>query len=126
MIVRPVGGTGTAYGTPESTFDDETALVLSEVDPAFSADPTGFDLRNFQPVYRLINGKAYPETDPVATASGHRVQLRYLNAGVTAHAMGTLGAEQSVLATDAHPAEVPRFKVSDSIAPGSTEDTLVT
>jgi hypothetical protein len=126
MIVRPAGGAGTAYGTPGSTFDDETALVLSEVDPAFNADPAGFDLRNFQPVYRLINGKAYPETDPIATASGRRVLLRYINAGLTAHAMGTLGAEQSVLATDARPAEAPHFKVSDSITAGSTEDTLVT
>jgi hypothetical protein len=126
MIVRPAGGAGTAYGTPGSTFDDETALVLSEVDPAFNANPAGFDLRNFQPVYRLMNGKAYPETDPIATTGGRRVLLRYVNAGLSAHAMGTLGADQSVLATDARPAEVPHIKISDSIPAGSTEDTLVT
>ncbi|WP_329060659.1 multicopper oxidase domain-containing protein [Amycolatopsis sp. NBC_01480] len=123
MIVRPATGPGTAYGT---AFDDETALVLSEVDPALNADPAGYDLRKFQPVYRLINGKAYPETDPIATAAGRRVLLRYVNAGLSAHAMGTLGTEQSVLAKDARPSEAPYLKVSDSIAAGSTEDTLVT
>jgi hypothetical protein len=125
MVVRPAAGPGTGYGTPASAFDDEAALVLSEVDPAFNADPANFDVRKFQPVYRLINGKAYPETDPVATAAGRRVLLRYVNAGVSAHAMGTLGALQAVVAKDARQSENPFLKVSDSIAAGSTEDTVV-
>jgi hypothetical protein len=126
MLVRPAADAGTGYGSPASAFDDETALVLSEVDPSFNADPSGFDLRNYQPIYRLINGKAYPETDPIATAAGRRVLLRYVNAGLTAHAMGTLGTEQAVLAQDARPAESPRLKISGTIAAGSTEDALVT
>jgi hypothetical protein len=86
---QPVQGAGTGYGSPLSAFDDETALVLSEVDPSFNANPMSFDLRKFQPIYRLINGKAYPETAPIATAAGRRVLLRYVNAGLSAHAMGT-------------------------------------
>src|SRR5262245_14994050 len=57
----------TAYG---SAFDDESLLVLSEVDPAFSnsPNPAAFDLRDYAPKYWLINGKAYPNTDPVAAS----------------------------------------------------------
>ncbi|MCU1686651.1 MAG: hypothetical protein JWQ81_7390 [Amycolatopsis sp.] len=123
LIVRPASGPGTAYGM---AFDDETALVLSEIDPAFNAAPLTYDLRKVKPVYRLINGKAYPETDPVATSANRRVLLRYVNAGLSAHAMGVLGADQSVLAKDARASEAPYLKFADSIAAGSTEDTLVT
>ncbi|MET8846787.1 multicopper oxidase domain-containing protein [Amycolatopsis sp. NPDC004625] len=125
LVVRPAAP-ATAYGTAASGFDDEAVLVLSEVDPAFNADPLNYDLRAFRPAYRLVNGKAYPETDPVATAPGRRALLRYVNAGVVAHAMGVTGTEETVLATDARPAENPRPHVSDTINAGSTEDMLVT
>ena len=45
--------------------------MLSEIDPAFNADPAGFDMRSFSPAYRLINGKPFPSSDPVPTDQGH-------------------------------------------------------
>jgi hypothetical protein len=126
LVVRPASGDGTAYGDDTGAFDDEAVLVLSEMDPAFNANPLGFDLRRFQATYRLINGKAFPETDPVATAAGRRVLLRYVNAGVFAHAMGTLGATQTALGTDGRPLAAPRPLVTAPVPPGGTEDTLVT
>ena len=126
LVVRPASAAGTAYGDAAGAFDDEAVLVLSEMDPAFNANPLGFDMRRFQPTYRLINGKAFPETDPVATAGGRRVLLRYVNAGVFGHAMGTLGAAQTALGTDARPLGSPRPLVTAPVPPGGTEDTLVT
>jgi Multicopper oxidase len=123
LVVRPAAA-GQAYDTPASAFDDEAVLVLSEVDPAFNANPAGFDLRNFHPTYRLINGKSYPQTDPVATGPGRKVLLRYVNAGVTDHAMGVAGARQIPVGVDARPNPDAFPLFADTLAPGQTEDMV--
>ena len=124
LVVRPTTA-GTAYGTPASAFDDEAALVLSEIDPAFNAAPTTFDLRNFHPTLKLINGKAFPETDPIATAVGHKVLLRYVNAGSVDHAMGVAGTRQTIVGADARPNADAFPLFADTIPPGQTEDAIV-
>ncbi len=60
---------GQAYDGADTAFDDEATLVLSEIDPALNnaADPAAFDMRTFAPKYSLVNGKAHPNTTPIAT-----------------------------------------------------------
>ncbi|HZX05551.1 multicopper oxidase domain-containing protein [Kribbella sp.] len=122
---------GTAYGTqpagyPDTGYDDDALVVLSEVDPAFNANPTTFDLRDFTPKYRLINGKPYPASDPVATDQGHKVLLRYVNVGSQTHPMTVLGGLQNELAQGGHPAHFATTVASESIEPGQTLDAVVT
>jgi len=52
LIVRPTGFTNPAtdYGAG-TEFNDEAALVLTDVDPRLNADPLHFDLRNFDGTY---------------------------------------------------------------------------
>ncbi|OLB80435.1 MAG: hypothetical protein AUI14_06770 [Actinobacteria bacterium 13_2_20CM_2_71_6] len=128
LVVRgaDVAGRHTAYGDAASGYDDEAVLVLSEVDPAFNANPLGFDLRAFNAKYRLINGKAFPETDVVATDINRKVLLRYVDAGLMAHAMTLLGVDQSVLGQDGRPNAYPEGAVTVPMLPGRTADTLVT
>jgi hypothetical protein len=128
LVVRAadVGGRHTAYGDAGSAYDDEAVLVLTEVDPAFNANPVGYDLRSFSPRYRLINGKAFPETDPVATDVGRTVLLRYVNAGLVEHPMMTLGVDQSVVGRDSRSAAYPSGMVTVPTQPGQTVDTVVT
>src|SRR6476620_1267244 len=115
---------GTAYG---QSYDDEAVLVLSEIDPALNADPAKFtDLREFKPKFRLINGKPFPSTDPVATDQGHKVLLRYVNAGTQLHPMSLLGGEQQLLSHDAHALGSPEPSVVAAVDPGVTMDALVT
>ncbi|HEY0619445.1 MAG TPA: multicopper oxidase domain-containing protein, partial [Kribbella sp.] len=50
FVVLPADGT--AYGTqpagyPATGYDDDAVVVLSEIDPAFNANPATFDLRKF-------------------------------------------------------------------------------
>ena len=47
---------------------------MSEIDPALNtaADQADFDMRKFNPRYALLNGKAYPDTDPIAAPVGTR------------------------------------------------------
>lgn len=124
MVVRPAAGQ--AYG-PASAFDDEAVLVLSEIDPALneSADPAAFDMRDFAPKHGLINGKAAPDTDPIATAAGNTLLLRYLNAGVLHRSMNLLGASQTIIAGDGSPLAHPYSVAAEDIAPGETLDALV-
>jgi hypothetical protein len=131
LIVRPAGFTAATASdlgptaVPSSTFNDEAVLVLGDLDPAFAANPLTFDLRNFNATYRTINGKVYPGTDQIPTAVNNKVLLRYLNAGLGNHSMGVAGLRQSVIASDSYSGSGMAL-VADQIAPGETEDMLVT
>ena len=126
LIVRPHAGANHAYTSDSTTFDDEAVLVLSELDPALNANPATFDMRHYKPKYFLINGKAYPSTDPIPTVGGHRVVLRYLNAGIDYHSMAVLGAHQTVIALDGNPLADSRRYVAETFGPGQTADAIVT
>ena len=125
LIVRP-GIPGQAYTTAASAYTTEAVLVLSEVDPAFNASPTTFNLVNYAPKYWLINGKAYPQTAAIPAPAGGRLLLRYLNAGSLHHTMALLGAHQRVIARDAYPLAFPYDVVGETIAAGQTTDAIAT
>lgn len=131
LVVRPAGAPGQAYANPATAFTDEVALVLSEIDPALNGtpaapgNPAAFDMRNYKPKYRLINGKAYPQTDAIATTAGSTVLLRYVNAGQEPHTMALLGAYQKFLSLAG--AELPQYRTltSELLGPGQSADAIV-
>ncbi len=127
LVVRSATA-GTAYGTSSTAFDDEAVLVLGEIDPALnnSAAPASFDMRNYAPKYFLINGKAYPDTAPIATQAGNNVLLRYVNAGLVPYSMSLLGMRQTAVAMDGSPFTYGRTVVAETIAPGQTADMIAT
>lgn len=119
----------TAYASAATTYQDEAVLVLSEIDPALntSANPAGFDMRNYAPKYFLINGKPYPSTDPIATAAGRAVLLRYVNAGAKHHSMSVLGLRQIFVAKDGSTLPTLNHNVAaETLAAGQTGDAIVT
>ena len=126
LIVRPTGAPNQAYDGSTS-FDDEGVLLLSEIDPALnnSANPADFDMRHYKPTYFLINGKASPDTDPIATTAGNTVLLRYVNAGIQYHSMALLGARQKVVALDGSKLNYARHYVAETFGPGQTTDVIV-
>ncbi|MDY7529879.1 MULTISPECIES: multicopper oxidase family protein [unclassified Cryobacterium] len=127
LIVRPAIS-GQAYDAT-TAFDDEAVLVLSEIDPALNnaANPAAFDMRKYAPRYSLINGKAYPNTDPIpATAAGNKVLLRYVNAGSLYHSLASLGTDQKVIALDGSPLKYSRHYIAETFGPGQTADAVVT
>ena len=127
LIVRPAtNSTTTAYGGTDTSFDDEAVLVLSEIDPAFNAAPTTFDMTGYAPKYWLINGKVYPNTDAIATDVNRKVLLRYVNAGLMHHSMALAGLHQTIYATDALTETNPLRVVAQTIPAGGTLDTIVT
>lgn len=125
FVVRPVGHPDWAYGDASTAFNDEALVVLSEVDPALNNDPAGFDMVDFSPQYWLINGAAYPDTAPIATAAGNRVLLRVLNAGIEHRAVGLLGLYQQVVGASGRLLNHGYSVVAETVAPGQSLDTLV-
>jgi FtsP/CotA-like multicopper oxidase with cupredoxin domain len=117
-----------AYSSVASAFDEEALLVLSEIDTNLnnSGAPATFDMRNYNPRYFLINGKAYPGTLPFDVTAGARVLMRYVNAGMQAHAMSTLGLSQEILGQDGSPYSYAHKVVAETIATGQTLDTITT
>lgn len=128
LVVRPTLGAGYAYDDPDTLFVDEALLVLGEIDPALnnSASPADFDLRDYTPKCFLINGVGYPDTGEFLTAAGNKVLLRYVNAGIVQHSMGTLGIDQEVLAVDGSPLGYPFRVAAATIGSGQTSDRMVT
>jgi FtsP/CotA-like multicopper oxidase with cupredoxin domain len=124
LIVRSETA-GQAYGTPASAYDVEATLVLSAIDPAFNAAPDTYNMLYWAPTYWLINGKAYPQTDPISAPGGSKILLRYLNAGFDNTSMALLGAHERVIARDAYPVN-PFDAVSETIAAGQTTDAILT
>jgi len=124
LIVRSATP-GQAYGTPASAYDSEATLVLSAIDPAFNANPDGYNMLAWAPTYWLINGKAYPQTDEISAPAGSTILLRYLNAGFDNTSMAILGAHERVISRDAYTVD-PFDAVSETIAAGQTTDALVT
>ncbi|MBL8058285.1 MAG: multicopper oxidase domain-containing protein, partial [Anaerolineales bacterium] len=124
LIVRPAGAPSQLYDAA-SAFDDEAVLVFSEIDPRLNANPAGFDLRDFQPQYFLINGQVYPGADVIPTAAGRTLALRYINAGLHNRTVGLLGVDQSVVGLDGLPLAFPRGAMAESVAPGASVDALV-
>jgi FtsP/CotA-like multicopper oxidase with cupredoxin domain len=127
LIVRPTTP-NQAYDSAATAYDVEAPLVLSAVDPAFNAsgDPNGFDMYHYRATYWLINGKAYPDTAPIAAAAGQRVLLRYLNAGYDNTTMLLLGMHQSVVARDARLLNNAFAADAETIPANATEDAIAT
>ncbi len=125
LVVRPTGCVNCAYDS-NSTFDDEALVVVHEIDPAFNAAPLTYDFHTYNPKYWLINGKTYPQTDPISTGAGRRVLLRYLNAGLQDHSMGILGMHQTVLANDGKPLQFPYQVVAETMSAGESIDMIAT
>lgn len=119
---------GQAYADASTAYDSASVLVLSEIDPVLNnlSDPATFDMRSYKPRYFLVDGHAHPAIDAITAAADSDVLLRYVNAGISNHSMGVLGASgQTVIALDGHPLRDARHYVADTIGPGQTLDAIV-
>lgn len=123
-LVVESGVAGQAYG-PESAFDAEAVLVMSEIDPTLNADPYAFDMLNYKPLYWLLGGKAYPDTALIPAPAGGRLLLRYLNAGFTNLSMSLMGAHQQLVARESYPLAAPYLAVAETVPAGQTMDAIV-
>ena len=96
-------------------------------------DPKGFvptyDREYFQIISELggfyvINGKAFPSTEPIEAMLGERVRIRLINLGEMVHSIHSHGFPTTIVATDGHPVpEGARItKDTVNVAPGERYD----
>lgn len=88
-----------------------------------------YDREYFQVVgemggFYVINGKAFPSTEPIEAKVGERVRIRLINLGQMIHPMHSHGYATKIVATDGHPvpAGLELIKDTVNIAPGERYD----
>ena len=123
LVVLP-DPSGTAYG-PGTEYTNEQVLVISDVDPGLNNNPGSYDMRNFQPHFRLFNGVAYPATTPIPVDAGGTTLLRLVNGGIVQHSIGVLGTTQTVIAESARKLKIPYGVAAENVTAGDTLDMLV-
>lgn len=124
LIVLP-STPGSAYGTLNTSYNDESVVLLTDVDPKLNANPDGFDLRNYHPTLHLLNGAAYPNTTTIPVTAGGHALLRIINGGIIQHALGVLGTDQTVVAQSSRLLSHPYGIAAENITAGDTSDVIV-
>lgn len=136
------------YNDPETEFDREYFLFLTELDPAahnLILKVQKYDWTEYKPQYWLLNGRSYPDTTKPSGAlprqpfsgliranSGERVLLRCVNLGYQEHAIELLGVPLTVVGEDAQRLRGQwgndlSYRVNVlHFAPGQTLDVLIT
>jgi manganese oxidase len=96
---------------PTVEYDKEYVQVLSELGGFY-----------------LINGKAFPATDPIEAKEGERVLIRLVNLGQMTHPMHMHGHPFKIVGTDGYPVPPGQALTKDviNIGPGERYDLLMT
>jgi FtsP/CotA-like multicopper oxidase with cupredoxin domain len=103
FIVDPRPGSLQAKIEPKS--DVEYLEMISELGP-----------------YYVINGKSFPDTQPIKLKHGQTVRLRIIGASEMMHPMHLHGGFFNIVAEDGHTLQVPIQKDTVQVAPGETYD----
>lgn len=70
--------------------------------------------------YWTINGKSFPDTEPIRVKKGDRVRLRLINISNLAHPMHLHGHDFRIIAVDGHPLPQPQIVNTLDVEPGKT------
>jgi FtsP/CotA-like multicopper oxidase with cupredoxin domain len=103
FIVDPKPGTPEAQNVPH--FDQEYTEIISELGPYF-----------------VINGKSFPDTQPINVVHGQTILVRLINLGEMIHPMHMHGHFFNVVAKDGAPLAQPMREDTVAIAPGESYD----
>ena len=75
--------------------------------------------------YFSVNGKSFPNTQPVRVKNGDVVRFRLIGAGDETHMMHLHGHDMLVIAKDGYPLPVPYYADTLAVAPGVRFDAIV-
>lgn len=81
----------------------------------------------YKPVYDtfVINGKAFPYTEPVEVKEGEKVKIRFINAGAQTHYMHIHSHKFLVTHRDGAPVKNPQRLDTVAVSPGQRVDILI-
>jgi FtsP/CotA-like multicopper oxidase with cupredoxin domain len=72
-----------------------------------------------------INGKSFPATEPIYAKVGQRLLMRFINEGQMIHPMHLHGMPMQVIAEDGYILDVPRWRDTVLVDPGSRYEAIV-
>ncbi len=93
----------------DPAFDSEYTMIVNDTIGGFT-----------------INGRGFPNTQPIIAKKGERVRVRYMNEGLMIHPMHLHGLEQLVFSKDGWNLPQPYFCDTLNVAPGERWDVIVT
>jgi manganese oxidase len=92
-------------------------------DPDYDSEYT--IILNDTAVGLTLNGKSFPDTQPILAKLGEKIRIRYMNEGLLIHPMHLHGLEQLVFAKDGWNLPQPYYCDTLNITPGERYDVLV-
>ena len=103
------------------------AFIIDPADPATEpeADADYVFILNDSGLGFTINGREFPETQPIIANMGDRIRIRYMNEGLMIHPMHLHGMPMLVYAKDGWKLPVPYLCDTLNIAPGERYDVFV-
>lgn len=122
----PMGLYGTMIIDPPSgakRYAVDKTLVFSEwaSDPGTGRSRGVMQMEGMFPNFFTINGKSFPDTEPVNVKSGEKVLFRLVNAGQFAHPIHLHGTSFRVVAKDGHAVPKAAIERRDTITLESGE-----
>ena len=107
-----------------TSYSLDRTLVVSEwtVDAASGRARGVMDMEGMLPNFFTINGKSYPDTEPIKVATGKPVLFRLVNAGQMAHPLHLHGTAFKVVARDGHPTTDGGLRDTITLASGERAD----
>ena len=73
-----------------------------------------------------LNGKGFPNTQPIIAKKGEVIRVRYMNEGLMIHPMHLHGLEQLVFSKDGWNLPQPFYCDTLNVAPGERWDVIIT
>lgn len=103
-------------------------FVVEPKEPTLAYDREVIQVLSERGGYFLINGKAFPATEPIKAKVGERVLIRLINLGQMTHPMHMHGHPFQIVATDGYPVPEAQALTKDvvNIGPGERYDLLMT
>jgi FtsP/CotA-like multicopper oxidase with cupredoxin domain len=111
---------------PEPHVDQDIALVMQEWNSRYAQ---GGQLGNPREVndcdFFTLNGKSFPETEPIRAKLGEVLRIRFINAGSQPHFMHLHGHEFMVTHKDGVPLAEPQLMDTVAVGPGERVDIII-
>lgn len=119
LIVRPKHPTAL-----EKTVNKEFVMMLSEWDSKWADKPGSGGLPSDHPDYFTINGKAFPDVQPLRVDKGDVVRIRLIGTGDEVHSIHLHGHDFLIAFKDGQPLANPILADTVLIAPGERDDLI--
>lgn len=113
---------------PTTHYAVDRTLVISEwtADAGSGRTRGSMQMEGMFPNFFTINGKSYPDTQPINVPAGKPVLLRLINAGQFAHPLHLHGTAFRVVARDGHPTTERGLRDTITLESGERADIAFT